>query len=143
MQQIMTASPARLVVLLHDKTISLLAEAAAAIERGDVGARHTANRKAIDIVAHLWSTLDLERGGEIAANLNQIYGYMMRRLGEVDMKNDARAAREVMGLLDPLRRSWRELAEGEGTGAATAPAGQAASLAGGVVAPAGTFSLSA
>ena len=139
----MTASPARLVVLLHDKAISSLGEAAAAIERGDIHARHTANRKAIDIVAHLWSTLDLERGGEIAANLNQIYGYMMGRLGEVDMKNDAQAAREVMGLLGPLRRSWRELAEGNGAPEAKAPAKQPAPLPGGVATPASTVSLSA
>jgi flagellar protein FliS len=139
-QQIMTASPARLVVLLHEKAISLLGEAAAAAERNDVGARHKANRKAIDIIAHLWSTLDLERGGEIAANLNRIYGYMMGRLAEVDMRNDAQAAREVMELLEPLRRSWRELAEGEARPETTAPA---AEMPGGPELPAGGFSLSA
>lgn len=109
-QQIMTASPAKLVAMLIDKAIASLNEASAAIERGDTTCRHNANRKAIDIVAHLWGTLDLDRGGEIAANLDRLYAFMMRRLGDVDIRNDAQAARDVIKLLDPLRKSWHELA---------------------------------
>ncbi len=110
-QQIMSASAARLVAMLHDKAITSLQEAVAAIEEGDVQARHNANRKAIDVIAHLWSTLDLEQGGEIAANLGRIYDYMIRRLADVDFKQDPEAAREVIALLDPLRKSWYELTE--------------------------------
>lgn len=123
-QQIMTASPAKLVALLYDKAISSLSEAAAAIERGDIAARHNANRRAIDIVAQLWSTLDLERGGEIAANLDRLYDFAMRRLADVDMKNDAQAAHDVIGLLDPLRRSWHELAAQPSQAALQQPASQ-------------------
>ena len=65
---------------------------------------------------------------------------MMGRLAEVDMKNDAEAAREVMGLLEPLRKSWRELAEGESGPEVPAPA---ANLPGGAELPAGGLSLSA
>jgi flagellar protein FliS len=35
---------------------------------------------------------------------------MLQRLLDVDLKNDARAAEEVIDLLEPLRASWRELA---------------------------------
>ena len=143
-QQIMTASPAGLVVLLYDKAISLLHETVAAIERGDIEVRHTSNRKAIDIIAHLWSTLDLEQGGEIAQNLNRIYSFMMGRLADVDSKNDPQAAREVIALLDPLRRSWRQLAESDparDASAAERPA--AAPSAGGAEFSAGSLSLSA
>ncbi len=143
-QQIMTASPAGLVVLLYDKAMSLLNETAAAIERGDIEARHTSNRKAIDIIAHLWSTLDLEQGGEIAGNLNKIYSFMMERLADVDSKNDPQAARDVIALLDPLRKSWRQLAQSDpapGASAAERPA--AAPSAGGAELSAGSLSLSA
>lgn len=129
-QQIMTASPAKLVALLYDKAITSLNEVVKAIERGDIAGRHNANRKAIDIVAHLWSTLDLDRGGEIAANLNQLYGFILRRLGDVDIRNDARAAHEVIGLLDPLRQSWRQLAaQSSGQPTAGQPAAPARSTA--------------
>ncbi len=112
-QQIMSASPAKLVAMLHDKAITSLQEAVAAIELGDVQARHDANRKAIDVIAHLWGTLDLDQGGEIAANLGRIYDYMIRRLADVDFKQDPEAAREVIALLDPLRKSWYELTKTE------------------------------
>ena len=136
-QQIMTASPAGLVVLLYDKAISRLNEAVGAIERGDIEARHTTNRKAIDIIAHLWSTLDLEQGGEIAGNLNRIYSFMMERLADVDSKNDPQAARDVIALLDPLRRSWRQLAQ-------SGPARDASAAQRPAAAPsAGSLSLSA
>ena len=118
-QQIMTASPAKLVALLYDKAVASLNEAAGAIARGDIEARHNANRKAIDIVAHLWGTLDLERGGEIAANLDALYSFMMRRLGEVDSKNDAQAAEDVIRLIEPLRKSWHALAAGAAGAAGT------------------------
>ena len=89
--------------------------------RGDIGGRHKANCKAIDIVSHLWSTLDLEQGGEIAANLHKLYDFILRRLADVDMKNDAAAAREVVGLLEPLRRAWHQLAEAQPSGQAVPP----------------------
>lgn len=109
-QQVMSASPAKLVAMLYDRAIMLLHEAVEAIEAGDIERRWKANSKATEIVGELWQALDLERGGEIAANLNQLYAFMMMRLTMVDVENNAAAAREVIGLLDPLRQSWHELA---------------------------------
>lgn len=110
-QQVMTASPVKLVALLYDKAIVSLREAIRAIEAGDVQARWKANNRATEILTHLCTTLDHESGGDIARNLHQLYQFMLGRLFEVDMKSDAAAAREVIGLLEPLRDSWRELAE--------------------------------
>jgi hypothetical protein len=39
---------------------------------------------------------------------------MLQRLLDVDVKNDARAAVEVIELLEPLRASWRERARNSG-----------------------------
>ncbi len=113
-QQIMSASPAKLVAMLYERAITLLRETIEAIEAGDVERRWRANGKATEVVSHLWGTLDRDRGGEIAENLNRVYGFMIMRLTMVDVENDAQAAREVIELLEPLRRSWHELAEGEG-----------------------------
>ncbi len=112
-QQIMSASPARLVAMLYERAITLLRETVEAIEAGDIERRWRANAKATEVVSHLWGTLDRERGGEIAENLNRVYGFMMMRLTMVDVENNAQAAREVIELLEPLRRSWQELANGE------------------------------
>tara|TARA_R110000787_G_scaffold230394_1_gene337852 strand:+ start:100 stop:552 length:453 start_codon:yes stop_codon:yes gene_type:complete len=127
-QQIMTASPAKLVYLLYDKAISSLREAIAAIEKGEIEARWKANARAMDILQHLWSTLDVERGGEIGEQLNQLLPFMMLRLPDVDIRNDPKPAEEVIQVLEPLRDAWREIAmKGPAAGAAaggTRPSGQ-------------------
>ena len=111
MQQLMSASPAKLVAMLYDRAIGLLTEAVDAIERGDVERRWRANQKATEVVCHLWETLNMERGGDVAANLSQLYGFMLKRLTVVDVENNADAAREVIRLLEPLRKSWHEMAD--------------------------------
>ena len=113
-QQVMSASPAKLVAMLYDRAITLLHEAIKAIEAGDIKRRWRANGKATEVIAELWQALDMDAGGEIAENLNRLYGFMMMHLTMVDAGNSAQAAREVIGLLEPLRRSWHELADGEG-----------------------------
>ena len=110
-QSIMTASPCELVAKLYAAAITNLRKAITAIEEGDVEARWRANRKAFDIIEHLTLTLNEEEGGEIAENLSQLYTYAMRRLMDVDLKTDPVPAREVIELLEPLYRSWRELAQ--------------------------------
>ncbi len=113
-QQVMSASPAKLVAMLYERAILLLHDAVGAIEAGDIERRWVANSKATEIVVELWQALDMEAGGEIAENLNRLYGFMVMRLTMVDTENSAQAARDVIGLLEPLRRSWHELADGEG-----------------------------
>ena len=124
-QQVMTASPAQLVAMLYDKAILSLREAVRAIEAGDIQARFNANKRAGDIITHLFTTLDIERGGEIAANLSRLYRFMLSRLAFVDVRNDPEPAREVIALLEPLRESWTQIARGDKP-AATAPAAAAA-----------------
>ena len=113
-QQVMSASPAKLVAMLYERAITLLYDAVGAIEAGDIERRWVANSKATEIVVELWQALDMEAGGEIAENLNRLYGFMMMHLTMVDTENSAEAARDVIRLLEPLRRSWHELADGEG-----------------------------
>ena len=110
-QQIMTASPAKLVAMLYDRVISLLSEAIAAIEAGDIERRWKASGKATEVISHLWETIDHERGGEVAANLTQLYGYIFKNIARIDLENDPQVARDIIQLLDPLRRSWHELSE--------------------------------
>lgn len=107
----MTASPARLVAMLYEKAISCLNDAIRAIEAGDLEARWKANTRAIEIINHMLTTLDMEKGGDISKNLDQLYRFMLARLPEVDMKNNPDLAREMISLLDPLRKAWTVVAD--------------------------------
>ncbi len=110
-QQIYTASPAQLVYMLYDHAISALRDAIKAIEENNIEKRWKANSKACEIITHLWTTLDMEGGGAIAQNLDQLFGFMLTKLPEVDFKNNPQPAKEVITLLEPLRDAWKELLE--------------------------------
>ena len=109
-QQIMTASPAMLVFMLFDKAISSLNAAVRAIAANDVQERWRNNNRAIAVISRLQMTLNMELGGEVAENLDRLYGFMLKLLSTVDPNNDPKPAEEVIKLLEPLRESWRELA---------------------------------
>ncbi len=133
-QQAMTASPAKLVAMLYDRIIQALNDAIRAIEEGNIEGRWRANKTAIEIISQLALHLDMERGGDIAANLDRLYRYALRRLPEVDLHNDPKAAREIIGILEPLRQSWHELARRNPppTGGPAAPADDGPDKASGI-----------
>ena len=108
-QQILTASPARLVTMLYEKAIICLRQAVKAIEVGDVKARWAANVRAVEIIEHLSMTLDTEKGGQFATDLERLYPFMIRHLINVDVHNDPEPALEVIALLVPMHEAWRSL----------------------------------
>jgi flagellar protein FliS len=70
-------------------------------------------RSAVMIITELRADLDLPRGGAIAANLDDLYDYMCRRLGAsarlrgaADLQNGLAALDEVSHLLDALHSAW-------------------------------------
>ena len=63
-------------------------------------------------MASLQSWLDMEKGGEIAGNLNNLYDYMVRRLLEANTENDQAALDEVAGLLGEIKAGWDGIAPG-------------------------------
>lgn len=104
-------SPVKSVALLYDRACESLNRAIIAIEKDDINERWENNKRASEILAKLATSLDLNNGGEIAQNLDRLYRFMMLRLMDVDVRNDAEAAKEVLSLLEPLRVSWNELAK--------------------------------
>jgi flagellar protein FliS len=107
--QVESASPLGLVVMLYDGALRSAAEARAAIERRDVVARTRAISRLLGIVGELRGTLDMERGGEIAASLDQLYAYVSERLVEASFKQAVEPLDEVVRVLTPLRDGWVRL----------------------------------
>ncbi len=109
-ERAMISDPATLVAMLYDNAVSCLKAAVQAIHSNEIERCWKNNHRAQEIISHLFMTLDLEKGGEVASNLEALYAYMLLRLPEVDVNNDARVAEQVIELLEPLRASWNELA---------------------------------
>lgn len=112
-KQILNSTPAERIVLLYDGAIRALNDAKKAITDKRIQDRCNAAQKAKEIIAHLADTLDMNKGGDIARNLDRLYKHMLVRLLDIDFKNDIAAADEVINNLRPLRESWAKLALGQ------------------------------
>jgi flagellar protein FliS len=96
--------------MLYRGAVRFVSSAIEAIESRDIQAAHTNLVRTQAIITELNQTLDLERGGDIAANLQAIYEYLNRRLIEANLRKDMSIAREVQGLLRELLSAWEQVA---------------------------------
>ena len=104
------ASPHGLIQLLMQGGLERLAQARGAIERGQLAERGELISKAIGIVGGLREALNPEQGGELAQNLDSLYGYMTERLLEANRNGDAAILDEVSGLLREVKSGWDAIA---------------------------------
>jgi len=100
------ANPHRLIQMLMEGGLSRLAQARGAMDRGQIALKGELIGKAIGIVGGLRDGLDLEKGGELATNLDGLYEYMVGRLMQANLKNDAAALEEVSDLLRTVKSGW-------------------------------------
>lgn len=118
--QVSEASPKHLIQLLFDGARGKLQRARGCIEHGDIAGRSQALTSASEIIDGLRGALDLERGGSLAANLNDLYSYMIGRLLRANIDNDVAAVNEVMSLLLTVSEAWEALDEEVATDAGPA-----------------------
>ena len=113
------ASPHNLILMLYDGAKQAISEAAAHLAAGRIAEKGRAMSRAIAIIDEgLKGCLD-PSGGEIAAQLSQLYDYMCRRLLLASLKNERAGLDEVAQLLDELRGAWSKI---DPLAASTAPA---------------------
>ncbi len=101
-----SATPHRLIEMLMDGALEKILLARACMERKETVRKCEAIDWALNILGGLHGSLDLERGGEVANNLANLYDYMIRRLVEANVENDPAILEEVTKLLNELRAGW-------------------------------------
>ena len=104
--RIADASPHQLIVMMFDGLLGRLAMAKGFIDRADFEGKSKCLGAAITIVGGLQNSLGLERGGEVAANLDRLYMYMTRRLFAAGVANDNEIIDEVISLLRTVKEGW-------------------------------------
>ena len=98
-----------LVTLLYDGFLEHLHLAVQATERGDVCAKVCYIGKSLQILTEgLQANLDIKAGGDLAKNLDALYGYCGVRLIQANAKNDPAILREVYRLIEPLVVAWKQ-----------------------------------
>ncbi len=103
------ADRTRLILMLFDGLLDSLAGARGHIEHGNLAAKGRALGRASQIVLGLRGALDFEQGGELARNLDELYGYVTRRLLQAHAGDDVAAIDEVRGLMAEIRGAWATL----------------------------------
>ena len=111
--QVADASPARLVQIMFEHILANLVAAQGCMERisdnlplQEIVAKGKAIGKAVRLIGQLDATLDMEKGGAIAANLRNLYLYMLGRLTIANATNDARIVAEVIALVRTIKTGW-------------------------------------
>ena len=105
-QQVMTASPAELTLMLYNGAIRFISESILALENGDMPKCHNANIKAQNIVREFMVTLDMQY--EISQRWAALYEYIHYRLVQDNLKKDREMLVEARGLLTELRDAWHQ-----------------------------------
>jgi flagellar protein FliS len=112
-QSILTAPPGRLVVMLYDGCLRFLFQSAHALRAGNRKVAQERLRRAEAIIDELRVTLDREQGGQIAANLDALYGFSRSHLIKAWTEQDADKIDEVSRLMAELRDAWAQVASGD------------------------------
>tara|TARA_R110001583_G_scaffold195380_1_gene372445 strand:- start:2536 stop:2931 length:396 start_codon:yes stop_codon:yes gene_type:complete len=104
-----SASPHKLIIMLFDGAMTAVTRAKGLIERKDMAGKGQQIQKASEIIIGLKGSLDLEQGGEVAANLDGLYDYILRRLIEANRNVDVAPLNEVSALLTEIKGGWEAM----------------------------------
>jgi len=119
---VMAANPHKLIVMLFEGAIAALASALVHMKAGRIADKGKAISKAISIVDNgLRASLDKKVGGEIALNLDALYGYMSERLLQANLTNSPELVDEVAKLLGSLKEAWESIDPAPAMAAAARP----------------------
>jgi flagellar protein FliS len=100
------ASPYRIIQMLMEGALTKLATAKGCIARNDIAEKSRQITWGMNIIQGLRTSLDADKGGDIAANLDSLYEYMGRRLLEANVNNDVAIIDEVITLLQEVKAGW-------------------------------------
>lgn len=105
------ATPHRLIQLMMERVLAKIGLAKTQLENGQIAAKGSNIGDAIEIVNGLQASLNHKADAKIAGNFDALYDYMMRRLLEANLHNDARILDEVAGLMRELKEAWDAIAD--------------------------------
>ena len=106
LDQLQTASPADLTLMLYEGCVKFLNQAIVAIEKKDYMRSNQVILKVEDIIRELQMTLDFNY--ELSQEFYDLYDYMHRRLVEGNMGRNTEIIEEVLGMFRQFRDTWKE-----------------------------------
>ena len=99
----------KLIIMLYDGAIKNASFAVEHMKSGQIESVHDCLIKTKNIVTELMATLNMDRGGDIAKNLQSLYSYMFSQLIEANMSKNSEPVIVVIDLLKELRAAWIQI----------------------------------
>jgi flagellar secretion chaperone FliS len=127
------ASPVRLVICLYEQAIEDLRQAVIALEKDDIELRTRKINHALIVIGQLQGSLDLERGAEVARNLERFYDIVRAGLLEAQLKQSVRILEQQISQLVLVYEAWLEVERA--TAVAAEPLEQASHSAPAIASP--------
>ena len=104
-----TLDQTKLIIMLYDGAIKNGSFAVEHMKSGQIEKVHDCLIKTKNIVTELMATLNMDRGGDIAKNLQSLYSYMFSQLIEANMNKKTEPVVIVIDLLKELRAAWTQI----------------------------------
>jgi flagellar secretion chaperone FliS len=105
--RVIGADPHQLIALLYEGALLAISRAREEMLAKQTEAKGHSISKAIAIIGEgLNASLNVKAGGKLAEDLSALYGYMVKRLVDANINNDASALNEVSNLLQELKGAW-------------------------------------
>ena len=104
-----TLDQTKLIIMLYDGAIKNASFAVEHMKSGQIEKVHDCLIKTKNIVTELMATLNMDRGGDIAKNLQSLYSYMFSQLIEANMNKKIEPVVIVIDLLKELRAAWTQI----------------------------------
>lgn len=105
------ASPYRLIQMLFEGALERIAQAKGAMQMNQIARKGELIGKAVNIVGGLQGSLNDREGGELAANLNNLYDYVIRRLTQANYENSLDMLDECGRLIAEIKMAWDAIAK--------------------------------
>lgn len=107
--QITTTNQGELLLMLYAGAIKFLIRAKEEIEKKNFAEKGMLISKAMDIIAELDGSLNMERGGELSKNLHQLYMFCNSHLLKASIKMNAKFIDDVVNILEGLRSAYAQI----------------------------------
>lgn len=117
---ITTASKEQLLLMLYEGCIRNFKKAKKAMEEENIPEKGKWLGKAQDIVNELSNSLDFERGGDIAKQLESLYLFVFSESTEASIQNNPERLQQCINVMTTLYEGWqgavKEITEGKNPG---------------------------
>ncbi len=111
--QVATIDRGKLLLMMYEGAIKFLTHAKEGVEAKDIPKFARFLSKGQAIIAELMNTLDFEKGGDIARDLDRLYDFMLFYLTEANIQKDGAKIGRVIALIEIISGAYREIIEGK------------------------------